>query len=291
MEQTRASLTALGAALMRAAHTRLDPSPLINDPWGDRIVLEAEREAVLSVVLQSLSAQDRERCEKLGDRNAVLDAALQLHPGYGWAILRARYAEDALETAVGRGVHQYVIVGAGFDSFALRQPPFARHVLVFEVDHPATQGVKRERLHGCDVPLPHTLHLVPADLSHEQLADALARSAFRPTEPTFFAWLGVTQYLTREANLATLRGIAGCSAQEASSSFRIWSKANWLVIAHRAAVDVCKRLLRRRGSRGCPDSIHPGSAKISLQLASLSSKISMAWTRKPATVLNGTYPR
>jgi methyltransferase (TIGR00027 family) len=212
MEQTRASLTALGAALMRAAHTRLDPSPLINDPWGDRIVLEAEREAVLSVVLQSLSAQDRERCEKLGDRNAVLDAALQLHPGYGWAVLRARYAEDALETAVGRGVHQYVIVGAGFDSFALRQPPFARHVLVFEVDHPATQGVKRERLHGCDVPLPHTLHLVPADLSHEQLADALARSAFRPTEPTFFAWLGVTQYLTREANLATLRGIAGCSA-------------------------------------------------------------------------------
>lgn len=95
MEQSRASLTALGAALMRAVHTRLAPSPLIDDPWGDRLVVEAEREAILSVVLKSLSQQARERCEKLGDPHAVLDAALQLHPGYGWAVLRTRYAEDA----------------------------------------------------------------------------------------------------------------------------------------------------------------------------------------------------
>lgn len=113
--------------------------------------------------------------------------------------------------AVRNGVRQYVIVGAGFDSFAQRQPAFARYVDVFEIDHPATQEFKRWRLHECGVPLPATLHLVPADLSHEQLGDALARSTFRPTEPTLFAWLGVTQYLTREANLGTLRGIADCS--------------------------------------------------------------------------------
>ena len=212
MEQTRASLTALGAALMRAAHTRLAPSPLIHDPWGDRVVLEAEREAVLRVVLESLSPQAREHCDRLGDPSTVLDAALQLHPGYGWAVLRTRYAEDALERAVARGVHQYVIVGAGFDSFALRQPDFAHPVDIFEVDHPATQELKRQRLRECGVPLPRALHLVPADLSHERLGDALARSAFLPTERTFFAWLGVTQYLTREANLTTLRGIAALSA-------------------------------------------------------------------------------
>jgi methyltransferase (TIGR00027 family) len=219
MEQPRASLTALGAALMRAMHTRLAPSPLIDDPWGDRLVVQAEREAILSVVLQSLGPQARERCEGLGDPNAVLDAALQQHPGYGWAVLRARYAEDVLETAVRRGVHQYVIIGAGFDTFALRQPAFARHVEVFEIDHPATQELKRQRLRERGVPLPRTLHFVPADLSHEKLGDALTRSTFLPSELTFFACLGVTQYLTREANLTTLRGIAACSAAGSQLAF------------------------------------------------------------------------
>jgi methyltransferase (TIGR00027 family) len=211
MEQTRASVTALGASLMRAVHTRLASAPLIDDPWGDRIVLEAERETVRKIVLNGLSVEARERCEKLGTPNAVLDAALRLHPGYGWAILRTRYAEDALEVAVRRGVRQYVIVGAGFDSFALRQPAIAREVDVFEIDHPATQELKRQRLDACGVPLPRTLHFVPADLSQELLGEALARSTFRRTQSAFFSWLGVTQYLTRDANLTTLRGIAACS--------------------------------------------------------------------------------
>lgn len=197
---------------MRAAHTRLAPSPLIDDPWGDRIVLPSDRDAVLSVVLKSLSRQARDRCDTLSAPGQVLDAALQLHPGYGWAVLRTRYAEDALAIAVQLGVLQYVIVGAGFDSFALRQPAFARRVSVFEIDHPATQELKRRRLHECGVPLPATLHLVAADLSLESIPEALARSAFRATDPAFFALLGVTQYLTREANLATLSGIAACSA-------------------------------------------------------------------------------
>jgi methyltransferase (TIGR00027 family) len=186
--------------------------PLIDDPWGDRLVLEAEREVVLDVVLKGLSPQAREQCEKLGAPNEVLDAALQVHPGYGWAVLRTRYAEDALQVAVGRGVRQYVIVGAGLDSFSLRQPAFGRAVDVLEIDHPATQELKRQRLRDCGVPLPPRLHFVPADLGQEQIGDALARSPFRSTDAVFFSWLGVTQYLTREANLGTLRGIAACSA-------------------------------------------------------------------------------
>jgi methyltransferase (TIGR00027 family) len=169
MEQTRASVTALGAALMRAVHTRVAPSPLIDDPWGDRLVLETEREVIRNVVLNGLSPQARERCERLGTPSTALDAALQEHPGYGWAVLRTRYAEDALEVAVRRGVRQYVIVGAGFDSFALRQLGFAGEVDVFEIDHPATQELKRQRLREYDVPLPGTLHFVPADLSQEQI--------------------------------------------------------------------------------------------------------------------------
>src|SRR5262245_35967097 len=210
MDETRASATALGSALMRAVHTRLDRPPLIEDSWGDRLVLESERQVVAKLILPGLDPTTRAQIETL-DSVAVMDAALRAHVGYGWAIVRTRYAEDALEAAVARGIRQYVILGAGFDSFALRQPAFARAVAIFELDHPTTQNLKRRRLRDCGVPVPRNLHFVPADLGREQPGTALARSPFRLTDPASFSWLGVTQYLTREANIATLRGIADCS--------------------------------------------------------------------------------
>jgi len=219
MDQARASITALGAALMRAVYSRTSASPLIADPWGDRLVLNQERDLVLKVVLNGLSQQDRERCENLESLNTMLDCALQAHPGYGWAVLRTRYAEDALQVAVERGTRQYVIMGAGLDSFALRQPSFAQDVDVFEIDHPATQDLKRQRLNHCGVPVPDRLHFIPADLSREQVGAVLMRSPFRSTDPAFFSWLGVTQYLTREANLDTLRSIAACAAAESELVF------------------------------------------------------------------------
>jgi methyltransferase (TIGR00027 family) len=211
MDETRASTTALGSSLMRAVHTRLDRPPLIDDPWGDRLVLESERQAVAKLILRGLDPATRAQIDTL-DSVAALEAALRAHLGYGWAIVRTKYAEDALEAAVAGGVRQYVILGAGFDSFALRQPTFAREVAIFEVDHPTTQNLKQQRLRDCGVPLPRNLHFVPADLGQEKSGTALARSSFSPTEPAFFSWLGVTQYLTHEANIATLRGIAGYAA-------------------------------------------------------------------------------
>jgi len=195
---------------MRAVHTRLDHPRLIDDSWGDRLVLESERQAVANLILPGLEPATRAHIETL-DSVAMLDAALRAHLGYGWAIVRTRYAEDVLEAAVARGIRQYVILGAGFDSFALRQPTFAQRVAIFEVDRPKTQDLKRQRLRDCGVPEPQNLHFVPADLSREQPGAALARTPFRLTEPAFFSWLGVTQYLTREANIATLLGIASCA--------------------------------------------------------------------------------
>ncbi len=194
MDEGRASSTAIGTALMRAAHTRLDRPALIDDPWGDRLGFAGEREAV----------QAREGAPDL-------DAILRAHPSYGTVILRARYTEDRLADAVRRGVRQYVIVGAGMDSFALRRPAFARELEIFEVDHPSTQGLKTDRLESYAIPLPDGLHLVAADLSETALDDALAGSPFDGERPTFFSWLGVTPYLTREANLATLTAIAACA--------------------------------------------------------------------------------
>jgi methyltransferase (TIGR00027 family) len=182
----------MATALMRSIHTRLDRPALIDDPWGDRLVLDAEREAMRALVAPGVD----------------LDATLRAHPVYGTVILRTRYSEDALQDAVARGTRQYVVVGAGMDSFALRLPPFASEVEVFEVDHPTTQEFKLRRMSELGIPLPPGLQLVAVDLGEVGLGAALASSAFRSDRLAFFSWLGVTSYLTREANLATLEAIA-----------------------------------------------------------------------------------
>jgi methyltransferase (TIGR00027 family) len=202
------SLTAIGTALMRAAHTRLGDPALIDDPWGERLVTDSERDALLQVALVGLDPQRRQQLEALASKDEMWTAAVREYPMYGWVVLRMRYAEEALESAVRAGVTQYVIVGAGMDSFALRSPAYAEAVQVFEVDHPATQKFKRRRLLDLGVTVPDRLHFVPSDLSLEGVDDALRRSSFRFDQPAFFSWLGVTTYLTREANLATLRAIA-----------------------------------------------------------------------------------
>jgi len=211
MEEHRASRTALAVSLMRAVHTRGDRPALIDDPWGERLVSQAEKDALLDRILEFLAPASREQLETLGSRDAMLRAALRARPYYGSVVVRTRYAEDALAAAVGRGVRQYVVLGAGLDSFGLRQPAFAQGVNVFEIDHPSTQELKLRRLRDCGVVLPDTLQFVAADLSKEQLGTALERSRFRRDRSTFFSWLGVTYYLTREANLATLRAIAECT--------------------------------------------------------------------------------
>ncbi|GAB4558326.1 MAG: class I SAM-dependent methyltransferase [Rhizobacter sp.] len=182
-----ASRTALATSLMRAVHSRTAPARLIDDVWGDRLVPEAVRQA-------------------------MPELALRANAAYADVIVRTRYTEDALAAALARGVDQYVIIGAGLDSFAHRRPANARALTVYEVDHPATLGLKRQRLQACGVAESTELHYVAADLSREDLGAALAHSPFQPGRPTFFSWLGVTMYLSREANLAALRAITACAA-------------------------------------------------------------------------------
>jgi O-methyltransferase involved in polyketide biosynthesis len=97
------------------------------------------------------------------------------------------------------------------DTFSCRRPAYAGSLDIFEVDHPATQGFKRKRLLECKVAESNSLHFIAADLATEGLQTALARSSFDPNRPTFFSWLGVSMYLPREANLATLRAISSCA--------------------------------------------------------------------------------
>jgi methyltransferase (TIGR00027 family) len=209
MDNLTASRTALATSLMRAAHTRLDPNPLIDDPWGDRLVPDAARDMFRQAALARMDAAARSKA--LASPDATVDEALLRSVAYPSVITRTRFTEDALQLAVGRGIRQYVLIGAGFDSFALRRPAFAVDLEIFEIDVPATQTLKIERIEACGMALPDSVHFIAADLSRETVAAALARSAFRADELTFFSWLGVTMYLTRDANLDTLRSIATCA--------------------------------------------------------------------------------
>lgn len=211
MTDAGGSRTALVAALMRAVHTRTAHPPLIDDPWAARLVSVEDQAAFAARILEAAEPAVRPRLAAL-PVDAILDVALSRQPTYGGVVLRTRVAEDALADAVARGARQYVLVGAGFDSFAVRQPPFADALAIFEIDHPATQARKRERLAASGAVLPPNVRFVAADLGREPLADVLGRCGFSATVPAFFSWLGVSIYLTRDANLATLRGVATASA-------------------------------------------------------------------------------
>jgi methyltransferase (TIGR00027 family) len=126
--------------------------------------------------------------------------------------LRSRYAEDRLGLAFARGVRQYVVLGAGLDTFAWRNPHGSRGLRVFEVDHPATQHWKRTRLQASGIGTPGELTFVPVDFERQTLREQLAHAGFRFDRPAFFSMLGVVIYLTEDAVMDTLRFVASCAS-------------------------------------------------------------------------------
>jgi len=140
------------------------------------------------------------------DQETALACVIQLLHG-PVTLSRSRYTEDRLEEAIRQGVKQYVLLGAGLDTFAFRRPDILKVMQVFEVDHPVTQAMKRARIALAGWDVPPQLHFVPVDFNQESLADALRRSSYNPHTLSLFSWLGVTYYLTREVVYATLKTI------------------------------------------------------------------------------------
>src|SRR6185436_10266000 len=157
------SRTARGAALQRAALQLLETPPVFEDPLALRI-FGAEGVAWLGRNL------DRYRTNSSRFMRAFL-------------VMRSRYAEDELARAVAGGVQQYVVLGAGLDTFAYRNPH--RNLRVFEVDHPSTQAWKRRRLQEQSIELPHSLTFAPVDFETQTLADGLRSAGFRADRPAF----------------------------------------------------------------------------------------------------------
>jgi methyltransferase (TIGR00027 family) len=186
MEQAIASRTALSVALRRAAHQLHDLPIVFNDP----------------VAVPILGADYEEQLRRTPLRpDRPFSTALR-----AFLVARSRYAEDSLKRAVENGAKQYVLLGAGLDTFAYRNPyPQLR---VFEVDHPATQQWKRQLLQRNLIAIPENLSYTPVDFECHSLAEQLRDAGFDRAAPAFFAWLGVVPYLTGEAFRATLSFIA-----------------------------------------------------------------------------------
>ena len=129
-------------------------------------------------------------------------------PAHVCVVMRARYAEEALERAIAEGVNQYVIIGAGMDSFAFRRPDLLQQIDVFEVDHPVTQLKKLGRLKKAGLTIAPNHHFIEADLSRIAIVDALSNSEFDMSRPTFMSLLGVAYYLTRDTLATTATSIS-----------------------------------------------------------------------------------
>jgi methyltransferase (TIGR00027 family) len=127
-----------------------------------------------------------------------------------WVCIRSRFTEDLVEQAVARGVEQYVILGAGLDSFAYRRGDLLDRLRVFEVDHPASQRWKLSRLSELGVKIPDSLVFTPVDFEHQTLREGLEDAGFAFRRSAVFSWIGVTMYLTLDAIQATLATIAQC---------------------------------------------------------------------------------
>jgi methyltransferase (TIGR00027 family) len=168
----------------RAAHLLWDDSPKIFEDTFALTLSGCVDEAALRAGLDTRSAA----LTAIAGPN-VAQAAFMF--ARSLAAVRARYVEDELAEAIKRGVAQYVILGAGLDSFAYRRLDLANALRVFEVDHPATQAWNRARLHELDLATPPNLVFVPLDFKKQSLIESLGLSGHRPDTPGFFSWLGV----------------------------------------------------------------------------------------------------
>jgi len=239
VEPGRPSKTALRVAIRRAAHQLADPPPVLEDPIALRLIGPGYPRDL-----------DRAMEKVARDFRAFMAA-------------RSRFVEDTLAGAVAQGVDQFIVLGAGLDTFAYRNPfPSLR---VFEVDFPATQQWKRDLLARAEIPVPESLTFVPLNFEHKGLADALTEAGFKDDKPAYFGWLGVVPYLSLAAFRATLRDVARLP-QGTAITFDFAFPPDTLTPARRAIFD---RLAARVSAAGEPFQLYFTDSQLGEELAEI----------------------
>jgi methyltransferase (TIGR00027 family) len=241
------SKTAMGTAFMRAYHSTHDCCPIFDDFLARSLITEEERVASEGRHLKALEVFEPSLAALYPDRDRALAYWMQNAGAPAIVLARARYNEDILEQAVRQGLKQYVILGAGMDTFAWRRPDLLTHLQVLEIDHPATQAHKRQRLRDAGLEPPPGLYFLPLDFNEESLESTLRDSPYDPQAPTIFSWLGVTYYLPLSAILATWRAISGMAPTGSAAIFDYLDADAFIPGKVARRVEVMKVIVERIG--------------------------------------------
>lgn len=233
MKSKRKHSTADATAAMRAAHLLYHLPVVLNDPYALHLTSSALRRACQNRFIGWLLR-----------RHFISES---LRPITAQVVARAKYAEEKLEQAVSKGISQYVIIGAGFDSFCLRRPEFAADLQIYEIDHPATQEIKQMRLTEILDSSPEGVEFLGVDLEKRTIADALSSSSFLKDERAFFSWLGTVPYLSKGAVSCVLRDLASFATRESEIVFDYSIPTSMWAQEDRQALIRVLRIIERRG--------------------------------------------
>ena len=194
----QASITALMSSFGRAFHAENEEHPVFADYLAKELMTPEEYATVQSYLLGGAQFFEPEIDPAAFQPKELLRRLVNVHIAPS-PLCRTAYTEQALKTAVLTGTKQYVILGAGLDTFAFQETEFLSKYQVFEVDHPLTQADKLERITRAGWTIPDNLAFVPVDFTKDSLAERLIAAGFDPSAKSFFSWLGVTYYLSAEA--------------------------------------------------------------------------------------------
>ena len=243
LARVRGSQTAELVAAARAGHFARAARPLvIEDPYAIHLAGERWQRVIGSDVRHWLITKVLLR---------------KVMPTNTYVLIRARFTDDRVLAAANRGVRQLVILGAGFDTFALRYPD--RGIEVFEVDLPASSALKRERMAAAAIPVPEHLHFVNVDFERDRLSERLIAAGFDQHQPSFFSWMGVTFYLVPEAVPGTLAQVSDLATLGSELTVDYMNAREYVPAEELALFDRMLRFVEKHGepmiTRFDPDSV------------------------------------
>jgi methyltransferase (TIGR00027 family) len=208
VEENQISRTAKLASIYRAYHSMQDDNKIFDDFLAKLIIGDSELASFKQQMVAAMKSFNPQMAASFNDEAEIFTYMMQAMAATPLILSRSRYTEDCLKKVVSNEVQQYVILGAGMDTFAFWHKELLNKLQVFEVDHPATQDFKRSRIADLGWEQPEQLHFVPVDFTKDSLEAAFKGSSYNPEKLSFFSWLGVTYYLPREAVFKTLYTIA-----------------------------------------------------------------------------------
>lgn len=264
MEDSKVKRTALMSAYLRSHHSRYTSPPIFDDFMAPRLLTEEDHEAFDQGMAAAFPVVAPEEAALNPTREEAVAYMVQFIFPTSLFLSRARYAEERLKEAIKQGVRQYVILGAGMDTFAFRNLDLANQIEIFEIDHPATQAFKRRRLNELGWEVPANLHFVPVDFTKDDLTTSLLASSYDPKLPSFFSWLGVVHYLPRDTVFETLHAIAKLSPSGSRVAFDYWDLDAFIPEKAAKRVNIMHAMLRSAGEPMLT-GLHPDTLADELQ--------------------------